>query len=484
MGLSLSSCAVGPDFKPPVAPEARTYAQTPFTQTVAVPGIAGGEAQSLAQNQNLPSDWWNLFHSRRLSDLTELAIRNNHDLKAAQAALAVAKETTLAQRGGFLPSISAGFSATSTKTSSALAPTPSTNASQYSLYTPQVSIAYAPDVFGLNRRAQESLAAQEEASRYQMAATYLALTSNVANAVIQAGALQSEIKTTRDMIAVTTKIVETLNYQFQKGYASRADLAAEEAQLAQVSATLPPLLTQLNQQKDLLATLTGQYPGQGEGVGDLPDLSDLTLPTDLPLSLPARLVSQRPDVLQAEANMQSSSALIGVAIANRLPNLQLTGDAGSSGLALHDAFGPGGGFWDLGAAITAPVFQGGTLLHQERAAKSAYVQATEQYRSTVLGAMQSVADTLSALEHDAETLKAAAAATQAAKVSLDISERQFQAGYAANLTLLNAQQTYQQAQITLIQAQASRYADTTALFLALGGGWWQRSELTGKQDGH
>jgi NodT family efflux transporter outer membrane factor (OMF) lipoprotein len=203
----------------------------------------------------------------------------------------------------------------------------------------------------------------------------------------------------------------------------------------------------------------------------------MKLPQELPVSLPAELVSQRPDVLQAETNLHDASAKIGIATANRLPNITLSASAGSSAAAMNQLFTTGTGFWSLSGELTAPIFQGGTLLHQQRAAKAAYTEAAEQYRSTVLAAFQNVADTLTALEQDAQALKTAAAAANAAKVTLDLAQRQLQAGYAGYLAQLNAEQAYQQAQINLIQAQANRYADTAALFQALGGGWWHRPEL-------
>jgi NodT family efflux transporter outer membrane factor (OMF) lipoprotein len=269
--------------------------------------------------------------------------------------------------------------------------------------------------------------------------------------------------------------VQTLKYQFAKGYADRLDLAAQEAQLAQVAATLPALLKQSAQADDLLAVLSGRFPSQAPA--QTFELSALTLPQDLPVSLPSALVAQRPDVLQAEANLHAASAQIGVAAANRLPNIQLTADAGSTALAIGRVFAPGNGFWEVGAALTAPIFDGGTLRHTERAAKATYVETAEQYRSTVLTAFQNVADTLTALNADAEGLKASSAAADAAKITLDLSERQWRDGYASYLSLLSAQQAYQQARITLVQAEANRYADTAALFQALGGGWWRRADL-------
>jgi NodT family efflux transporter outer membrane factor (OMF) lipoprotein len=244
-----------------------------------------------------------------------------------------------------------------------------------------------------------------------------------------------------------------------------------------VTATLPPLLKQSAQLHDLLAVLAGQFPNQAPD--QTLDLASLQLPQDLPVSLPSQLVAQRPDVLQAEANLHDASAKIGIAVANRLPNIVLSANTGSSAAALDQLFTSGTGFWGVGASVTAPLFQGGTLLHQERAAKAAYEQAAEQYRSTVLTAFQNVADTLTALEQDAEALTAASAATDAAKVTLDLARRQLQDGYAGYLALLSAEQAYQQGRITLVQAQANRFADTAALFQALGGGWWNRPGLAG-----
>jgi NodT family efflux transporter outer membrane factor (OMF) lipoprotein len=269
--------------------------------------------------------------------------------------------------------------------------------------------------------------------------------------------------------------VRIFRNQFARGYVNRLDVAAQESQLAQVAATLAPLRKQLAQQRDLLAALSGDLPSQG--LAEEFELSGLQLPQELPLSLPSQLVAQRPDVRQAEENLHWASAQIGIAVANRLPNLMLTADAGSMALAAGQMFAGGTGFWTLAGSVTQPVFQGGALLHKERAARAAFTQAAEQYRSTVLTAFQNVADTLNALEEDANALKAAAAAKDAAKITLDLSMQQWQAGYVTYLVLLNAEQTYQQAVLNLIQAQANRYADTAALFLALGGGWWNRADL-------
>jgi NodT family efflux transporter outer membrane factor (OMF) lipoprotein len=472
--LALGACAVGPEFKKPSAPAGAGYTPAPISTTTSTPNVAGGDAQHLVDGQEISGEWWTLFHSKDLNDLIERSLKANPDIKAAQAALLVARENTLAQRGYYYPSVSAGFAGVRARSSSDISPVTNTSALNYSLYTPEVSVSFVPDVFGLNRRTVESLKAQQEGARFALAATHITLSSNVAEAAIQEASLRGQIQATNDLIKINTDMLDILRKQFAKGYVSRLDVAAQEAQLAQVVATLPPLLKQLAQQRDLLAVLSGAFPNQ-----DLPEkfeLAKLQLPQELPLSLPSQLVEQRPDVRQAEENLHSASAMIGVAIANRLPTFTLTADAGSMATIFGTIFNHGG-FWDAGAGVTQPIFEGGTLAHRERAAKAAYTQAEEQYRSTVLTAFQNVADTLNALKQDADALKTAAEAKDAAAITLDLTQKQYQTGYVNYLGLLNAEQSYQQALINLVQAQANRYADTAALFQALGGGWWNRPDL-------
>jgi NodT family efflux transporter outer membrane factor (OMF) lipoprotein len=472
--LMLAGCAVGPDFKKPAPPDVNSYTQAPLTATAST-DMPGGEAQTFAQGGDIAADWWTLFQSKVLNELIAQAIANNPDLKAAQAALRVAHENTAAQRGAFYPSVTGQFSAVRNSEPATLAPVPNNNTFEFNLFTPQVSISYSPDVFGLNRRTVESLHAQESGTRYQMMATYTTLASNVVVTAIQQASTNEQIKAITDMITEETRAVEILHLQLEKGYASRVDLAAQETQLAQAKALLPPLIKQAAQLHDQLAVLCGQFPAQSP-TSSL-DLESLELPQNVPVTFPSKIVSQRPDILQAQENLHAASANIGVAIANRLPNFELTGDAGSTALAIGKVLTPGTNFWSIGSTLTQPIFEGGKLLHEERGARAAYDQAAEQYRSAVLTAFQNVADSLVALEQDAESLKSAAAAEQAAKVTLDISERQVKDGYNGYLSLLTAQEAFQQAHIGMLQAHAARLADTAALFQALGGGWWHRTDL-------
>lgn len=470
----LGGCAVGPDFKRPAPPQAHDYGNTPLA-TSGVNDVPGGESQHFVPGLDIPGQWWTLFHSESLNNLIDRSLKANPDVKAAQAALRVAREQVLAQRGVYFPSVDAGAAASRQRTSEQLPPTPSSGALDFSLYTAQLSISYVPDVFGLNRRTIESLSAHAEGARFALAAAHLTLTSNLALAAVQEASLRAQIAATRELIVINTDSLRMLRNQFAAGYAGRLDVAAQETQLAQVEASLPPLLKQLGQQRHVLTALAGFSPD--EEIAETFDFAQIQLPRELPLSLPARLVEQRPDVRQAQENLHAASAQIGVAVANRLPNVTLTGNVGSGAVAPTQLFAAGTEFWDLGASLTQPVFHGGTLLHQERAARAAYDQAAQNYRSTVLSALQNVADTLTALSQDAEALKAAAAAEQSASVTLDLTRKQQQGGYASYLALLNAEQAYQQSLLALAQARANRYADSAALFLALGGGWWNLADL-------
>ena len=475
LAFVLAGCAAGPDFKAPASPRANGYLLHAPGATVAA-DAAGGDAQTFEVGADIPGDWWTLFHSLTLSALVAQALQNNHDLKAAQAALRVAHEDVLAQRGSFVPAVSAGFSASRQKDpSAALAAVPSNNAYLYSLFTPQLSISYTPDLFGLNRRTRESLQAQEQAARFQMIAAWTTLTSNVVVTAVQEASLREEVQATRELVALEKKSLSVLQLRFRRGDASRLDVAAQQSQLAQTESGLPALVKQLASTQHALAVLVGAFPDRAPAESFT--LADLHLPQNLPVSLPSKLVAQRPDVRQARANLHAASAAIGIAAAQRLPNLDLTADAGRTALAISKVFASGTGFWGVAASLTAPIFEGGQLMHQERAAKAAYVEAAEQYRGTVLVAFQNVADTLVGLDQDAKALQSAAQAERAANTTLDLSQLQLRHGYIGTFELLAAQQAYQQAHIALVEAEASRFADTAALYQALGGGWWHHPKL-------
>jgi NodT family efflux transporter outer membrane factor (OMF) lipoprotein len=303
-------------------------------------------------------------------------------------------------------------------------------------------------------------------------ATYITLASNVVAAALQEASTRAQIAAVKEIIRVNQQSLDILNRQLRTGYVMRIDVAAQDAALATAKAMLPPLDKQFQQTRDLIRALAGNLPNQ-----DVPEtftLDSLQLPQDLPVSLPSKLVEQRPDVRAAEDQLHAASAEVGVAIANMLPQFNLTAAAGGEATAFGQMFSTGGPFWALGSGVTQPLFEGFTLLHKKRAAQQALIQAQAQYRSTVIAAFQNVADTLHALVSDAAALSAAVEAEQAAKVTLDLTVRQSKVGYVNYLTLLQAQQAYQTALVSRVQAEATRFGDTAALYQALGGGWWHR----------
>jgi len=473
--MVLTGCAVGPDFKRPTMPAVDRYTPEQLPKRTASVEVKGGEAQRFVQDMDIPGQWWTLFHSKPLNDLIEQALRANPDVEAAQAALRGAWENVYAQQGAFFPNVEAGFTPMRQKTSGVLSSPLANNNYTYSLHTAQVNVGYMPDVFGGTRRQVESLKAQADWQRFQLEAVFLTLTSNVVAAAVQEASLRGQIAATRRIIDLQSKSLDLLKKQCALGQVTTLDVTAQEAALAQTQAMLAPLEKQLAQQRDLLSRLAGRFPSQA--LTEQFELSSLELPQDLPVSLPSKLVGQRPDVRSAEEQLHAASAAIGVAIANRLPNITLSANVGSSATAINQLFTPGTGFWTLAANLVQPIFQGGTLLHRQCAAEAAYDQAAAQYRSTVLIAFQNVADTLHAIQYDADALKAAVAAEQAAAKSLAIVRRQLELGDISYLGLLNAEQMYQQAEINLVQSLANRYTDTAALFQALGGGWWNRSDV-------
>lgn len=470
MPLFVAGCMVGPDFKQPLAPPVDRYAASASATTA----NAGGDAQRFVTDMQLPAQWWTLFHSPALNELITQALASNPGMQSARAALRQAQENVAAQKGSSYPSVDAGINTTRQRNPSTLSSPLESNANYYTLTTAQVSVSYMPDIFGGNRRAVESLQAQADVQRFQLEATYLTLTSNVALAAIQEAGLRAQIAATHDIIDSQTKILATVQREFALGQLAESDVAAQVALLAQVQATLPPLEKQLAQQRDALAALLGAYSSDDIAVHF--NLADLKLPHDLPLSIPSQLVRQRPDVRAAEAQWHAANAQVGVAIANRFPKLTLSAGAGSSPTRFNDLFKDATNFWSLGAGVTQPIFEGGSLLHQERAAKAANEQAEAQYRSTVVAAFQNVSDTLFAIRSDADALAAAQTSADAAAKSLAIAQRQLALGDIPEVAVLNAQQTAQQAQIAVVSVQSNRYADTVALFQALGGGWWNQKQ--------
>jgi len=495
-----AGCAVGPRYHRPEAPANAGYAPAPLPQISASAPVHGGEAQRLVNGRDIPFEWWELFRSPALNALVERAFRANPTITSAQAALVQAQELVYAQQGYFFPTVAANYNFERQKIAgnltvdnvpgvqgngdNLLPPVqdpnnfPHTHPLSYDMHTAQLTVGFVPDVFGANWRQVETLAAQRDAQRFALEATYITLASNVVAAAIQEASLRAQIAAIRQIIAADEKSLQILRDQLRLGFAMRIDVAAQEAALGQAKMLLPPLQMQLEQTRDLIRALAGNLPNQE--VSQTFELDALQLPPELPLSLPAKIIEQRPDVRAAEAQLHAANAQVGVAVAAMLPQFSITGNAGGNADQFAWMFRSGGPFFTIVGGVTQPVFEGGTLLHTKRAADAALKQAAAQYQSTVIAAYQNVADTLHASLSDAEALAANVEAENSAKVTFDLTRRQMETGYVNYLTLLSAETAYQQALLTRVQAQATRYGDSIALFQALGGGWWNRKEVAAK----
>lgn len=470
--IALAGCTLGPDFvRPEVAADAG-YSTHNLTTTARADIDAGGAAQRLIAGMDIPGQWWTLFRSPELNALVEEALRANPDISAAQAALRQANEQVYVDQASLFPVLNGNLSKTRQKVSGTTSGTASSPI--LTLSSASLSVSYAPDVFGGTRRQIESSTAQAEYQRFQLEATYLTLSTNVVNTAVSLASLRDQIAATGQIIQLQSDQLDLLQAQRRLGAIADTDVLTQQTALAQTRATLAPLQKQLAQTRNQLMAYLGRFPNQDKG--ERFNLASLHLPQELPVSLPSAIVEQRPDVRSAQAQLHEASANIGVAVANQLPQFSITGSLGSTVASGSTLFSAGSGVWSLAGAIAQPLFDAGALEHRKRAALAAYDQSAAQYRGTVLAAFQDVANALRALEADAEALKQQVAAEQSAQASLALVQAQYRLGAVAYINLLTAQQTYQNTVLTRVQAQAVRYSDTAALFQALGGGWWNRSD--------
>lgn len=473
----LTGCMVGPDFRHPEPPreESVLAPEERIAETAASNDVLGGESQRFVVALDIPAQWWQLYRSPRLNGLIERALEANPDIQAAAQALKVARQAAVAQRAALFPLVTATGTGTHNETSNVLSSPTATGASSFGLFQVLGNLSLAIDVWGGTRRAAESLDAQAEVQCFVLEGAYLTLASNVVVAAIAEASLRAQIAATERTLAVQRDSLALLRRRLAIGQAALADVAAQQAALAQSEATLPPLQNQLSQQRHLLATLLGQT------TANLPvetfDLAELSLPQALPATLPSRMVEQRPDVRAAEANVHAAAANVGVAISNMLPQFTISGFFGATALSSDQLFNPANGnTFTGGLGVVVPLLDGGALRARRRGAEAAWEQSKAQYRSTVLSAFRNVADAMRQIEFDAATLKAATMAESAARTGLEITRRRLASGDAGVLEVLNAELTYQSALLMQVQARSARFADTAALFQSLGGGWWNRDE--------
>jgi len=467
VALLLGACAVGPDFQRPAPPEHGGFAESALPLQLAP---TGAPAQQLRVGNDLAAQWWTLYHSEPLNRFIADALRDNATLAAADAALRQASETLAVNEGNLLlPGVNGQLGLQRERASGAAIGFASP-ANSFTLFNAGVNVSYTLDVFGGIRRQLEGLRAQIDYQQNQLRAAQLALTANIVTAVIREAQLRDQVQALREVEKIERSGLAIVERRFALGAVTKTDVLNQRSALAATVAQIPPLERQRAQMRHLLALYAGKTPAEVD-LAAL-DLAHLELPADLPVSLPSELARQRPDILEAEALLHQASAQVGVATASLYPQITLAGNYGYTALSASQLFKPATAVWGLGANLIQPIFHGAALSAARRAALAAFDQAAANYRQTVLTAFANVADALRALEFDAQALAAVADSYDQARAAAELAQRQFDSGAASYLSLLSAQQQYQQAAVQLVQARADRFADTAALFQSLGGGWW------------
>ncbi|MGH8312029.1 MAG: efflux transporter outer membrane subunit [Gammaproteobacteria bacterium] len=473
LAVVLSACAVGPAYHKPPPPEIKSYTAAPVATTIpAAQSVSGAvaDAQTLKYGGSVNPEWWKQFGSPALDQLVAQALAHNPDLAAAQATLEQAQYNLKAAKGVFYPQVSLGLGGERNRTSGA-ASGGIAGPQLYNLYTGQVSVSYYPDVFGLNRLVTRGEQAQVDVARDQLTAARLTIEGSVVTTALDLAALEDEVAATKQTVHDQQQILDLTRTQYRFGSASQFDVLTQESRLASSEAQLPQLAQARDAARHLLATYLGKFPSEAEGL-NVPALADLHLPATLPVSLPSTLVQERPDILAAEAQLRAANAQVGEAVARMYPNLELTGNFGDQSNNGGTLFDPASRIWNLAASIVLPLFEGGALEAQKHATEAAYRAVFANYQSTVLSAFRNVADVLRALQHDSAVLDAEARALQTAQQAFALVQTQYQAGAVDYLSLLASETQYQNARIAFVQAEAQRYADTAALYVALGGGEW------------
>lgn len=476
LGLAalLSGCGLIPGYTPPAAPTDTGYTKDGVPT---VPAVAeAGTEQRFVLGRDIPGEWWKLFHVPALDDLLNQAIAGNRTLAAANASLAQAHEAVAVAAGAFYPQVDFGANAQRERVNYEAFGLHGFQPQEFNVYSLGPTASYSFSPAGLTPKRVEQAAALEQAQNYQLQAAYLTLTGSAVTEAITIASIRAQIKAVEDILVDDADNLRLVRDQFNAGAASELDIESATTQLTTDRTQLPPLRQQLDAAQHAIAVLIGKTSA-GWTPPDF-DLDQLVLPEELPVSLPSALVHQRPDILASEAQLHADSASVGVANAELYPNITLSADLLQEFLKPDTIFDPASNIWGVGATLTAPIFHGGALQAQKRGAEDAYQAALANYEQTVLDSFRQVADLLDGLAHDAELLTAEQGAYRSADASLQLQRTAYQLGNSTLLQVLDAQRLFQQARLGLVRAQAQRYLDTAQLFVAMGGGWWDRAPVT------
>ncbi|HUB95731.1 MAG TPA: efflux transporter outer membrane subunit [Stellaceae bacterium] len=475
--LLLGSCTVGPDFLRPKAP-----AETRYTPGADEQKPAGD--QHFALGQKITGNWWTLYHSPPMNEVLEASIAGNRTLAAAEATLAAAQQAVVEAEGPLFPQVDLNAAALRQHingTPFGLPKLPPTFPAYSNNFRVGGTVSYMVDAFGLTRRTVEQAAAQADASDFELDAAYLSLTGNAVTQAITIASLRAQIVTVDGIIADDQTNLRLVQTEVNAGTATQLDIEQAQAQLETDRTLRPPLSQALAAADHALAVLTGRIPADWSPPDF--DLDKMTLPTDLPVTLPSDLVRQRPDILASEAQLHAASAAIGIATAELYPNFTLSAALSQQSISMDSLFSLKNQVGSVTGGVTYPLFHGGALEAQKQRAEDLYQSSLATYEQTVLQSFDQVADVLDALGHDAELLSAQQRALAASQSSLDLNRRSYSLGNIGILQVLDAQRQLEQARLGYVRARAQRYLDTAQLFVALGGAWWDwREKDTGSTE--
>ena len=465
LGALLAGCTVGPDFVPPPEPQVQSFAEEPVDVSVSDPREA---QQRLALGKKIAASWWSLMRSPQLDKVLQQAIADSKTIAAAKATLAQAQEAVTATAGGLYPQVNLNASISRQK------PNPEAQGIQqpssiFNLYTIGPSVTLPLDIFGETKRQVEQQDALAQFQSQQLNAAYLTLTGNAVNQALAIASARAQIKAVEAIIADDEHNLKSVEEELKVGSSTKIDLESARSQLATDRNQLPPLRQQLSVAKHALSVLAGKAPAEWSP----PDfeLADFKLPPELPVTLPSEIVHQRPDILAAEAQLHAATAAVGVATAQLYPNLSLSASFSQQALTTGPLFTAASSIWSAAGNLTAPIFHGGTLTAQKRGAEDAFQATLANYQQTVLTSFGQVADTLKALEHDAQLVDGQRRALDSAQASAELTRTSFESGQANLLQVLDAERLLQQARLGYVRAVAQRYQDTAQLFIAMGGDW-------------
>jgi len=460
--LNVAGCAAGPDFKRPVPPPATRYTADTLRSESA---SAGDQVQHIALGQNIEGAWWTLFRSDAIDQLVTQAVDHNRTLAASRATLAQAQEIALARAGSQYPQVDLTAGAGRQQYGKEfLGPI---GIAPFTYFAVGPTVSYTLDYTGGVARGVEQQYALAEVERHQLEAAYLTVTGQAVMQTLTIASVRAQIATVETILAQDQDNLRLVQSAFDNGSVAREDVVSAQSQIANDMTLLPPLRQELAKARHALSVVVGRAPANDRP--DEVDLAQITLPLQVPVSLPSELAHRRPDILAAEARLHAATSAVGVAQSNLYPKIQLSATVGQQSLKADQLFDRASNAWSIISGLTAPIFDGGTLRAEKRAAIDAMHASAATYEQTVLEAFSQVADLLEGLDHDHEQLEAQDHAQQAAQSSLDLARISYKEGNAGVLQVLDAERSYQRARLGYVRAVAQRYLDTVQLFLALGG---------------